>query len=139
MKGAGMHSPSDNLFIGTLERDQRGAGFLRAAKGNYAVHANDPAVPPDVIRSMQLRGGELIETTTRPDPRGRGRRIDKIRKINGAAVEEYAAQPEWGDQTVIDPQLAIRLETPGGPTSMRLIDLMTPIGRGQRALIVAPP
>ncbi len=135
-----MHPATDTPIVGTLERDQRGPNaFLRAQKSNYAAHPGDPLVPQDLIRNFRLSGGEMIEATTRPDPKGRGRRVAEVRSINGLPPAEYAARTPFGELTVVDPHQHIRFETPGGPTSMRLVDLMTPIGRGQRALIVAPP
>ena len=130
---------------GTLELSEKGWGFLRSAKRNYAIHAADPFVPGDVVRRFVLRGGEnLTGDPQRSNGRGGGEpssqfTLRNIRSINGLPAEHYSQITSFNDLTAVDPRQRIQFETPGGPITMRVVDLMTPIGRGQRGLIAAPP
>jgi transcription termination factor Rho len=129
---------------GTLELQEKGWGFLRTAKRNYAIHPSDALVPTDMVRRFGLRGGETI---VGPTQRGHGRQhgvqaqvsLRAIEKVDGMDPEARAALPTFNNLTVIDPREPIRFEIPGGPLTMRVLDLMTPIGRGQRGLLAAPP
>ena len=129
---------------GTLELTEQGGGFLRSAQRNYAVHPTDAFVPADIARRFALRGGETIVGTTR---NAQGRyggfqyrcALQTIASINGQDPANHTERPQFNDLIAIDPKETIRFETPGGPMSMRVVDLMTPIGRGQRGLIAAPP
>lgn len=126
---------------GTLELEKNG-GKLRSAETNYRVRSEDPVITPDLCRTLGLRGGETIVTAV---ARTRGRKPVSIRKaadidsINGGSVDDYLETKPFEDLTAVSPDQPVRFETPGGPLSMRVIDLMTPIGLGQRGLIVAAP
>ena len=129
---------------GTLERREQGGGFMRSAKRNYAVHGMDPFVAEDLIRRFSLRGGEtLVGNVKRGNGRQRGPKsklaLAEIATVNGLEPEAHAELPTFKDLTVVDPRDRLRFEKPGGSISMRVVDLMTPIGRGQRGLIAAPP
>lgn len=134
----------ESVVEGTLELQEKGWGFLRSAKRNYAIHPGDPLVTAEMVRRYSLRGGENV---VGPIQRGNGRQsgvqaqfsVAKLETVNGMAPEANAELQPFNDLTVIDPRQPIRFETPGGPLPMRVIDLMTPIGRGQRGLIAAPP
>ncbi|HEY3245223.1 MAG TPA: transcription termination factor Rho, partial [Phycisphaerae bacterium] len=125
-------------IIGTCEVQERGNAFLRDPKFNYQARPNDPVIPPDMVRSIGLRGGETLAVLVQPAERGRAL-ITNIRAINGIAPDAYAECRPFPDLTAIDPRRRVQFETPGGPVAMRIIDLLTPIGFGQRGLIVAPP
>lgn len=135
---------TDSVAEGTLELLEKGWGFLRSAKRNYAINPADPLVPTDLVRRYSLRGGE---TVVGPLQRGHGRQqgvqaqvsLRAIDKVDGLAPDARAALTTFNELTVIDPRQPIRFETPGGPLTMRVLDLMTPIGRGQRGLLAAPP
>jgi transcription termination factor Rho len=135
---------SDSLTEGTLELQEKGGGFLRSPKRNYAVHPTDPFVPDGLVKRFRLRGGETIAGTAQS---GNGRpgggrslyTLAGVDKVNGLQPEAYAVVPGFNDLTVIDPKRRLKFEMPGGPLSMRVVDLMTPIGLGQRGLIAAPP
>jgi transcription termination factor Rho len=135
---------TDSVAEGTLELQEKGWGFLRSAKRNYAINPADPLVPTDMVRRFGLRGGETI---IGPTQRGHGRQqgaqaqvsLRAIDKVDGLAPDARAAMKPFNELTVIDPRQPIRFETPGGPLTMRVLDLMTPIGRGQRGLLAAPP
>ncbi len=126
---------------GLLELDQQGAGFLRFAARNYAARPDDPYVSPDAIRKFGLRGGELLRGPTGPvEGKGNRRvRLVRIEAINGVPADRWESPTPLADTVAIDPTQALRFSTPGGPLTMRVVDLFTPIGRGQRGLIVAPP
>jgi len=129
-------------FIGVYEGTDRGSGFLREQKSNYRVKPSDPLVTSELARSFGLKGGELVECTTKPakDKRARAKnQIGEVLSIQGCDPKQHESVEPFDDLIAIDPQQAVRFETEGGPTTMRIIDLMTPIGLGQRGLIVAPP
>lgn len=129
-------------FIGVYEQTDRGSGFLREQKSNYRVKPTDPVVTSELARSVGLKGGEVIECTTKPakDKRARGKnQVGEVLSIQQRDPKEYADAEPFDELIAIDPAQAVRFETDGGPAAMRIIDLMTPIGLGQRGLIVAPP
>jgi transcription termination factor Rho len=113
-----------------------GHGFLRT--DGYLPGRGDVYVPAAQIRSYGLRQGDAIEGAIRPPkPGGREKRpaLVQIDTLNGAAPT--AERPEFADLTPLYPQDRLRLEN-GSPTT-RLIDLISPVGKGQRGLIVSPP
>ncbi|HSW45674.1 MAG TPA: transcription termination factor Rho [Phycisphaerae bacterium] len=132
---------------GTLEIQERGGGFLRAPGRNYAIHPGDTFVPIDVIRRFGLRGGEHLVGQADRGHGGGGRHqgpggrmtLNRVDTIDNLEPGRYAELPSFNDLTVVDPRERVRFEIPGGSISMRVVDLMTPIGRGQRGLIAAPP
>lgn len=127
-------------LVGTLEIGPKQDGVLRLQAKNYAVQPGDPVVPANLIAQHRLRGGESIEARIAPPQKHKGaQRIEQALSINGLSPDDYARLSPIEELTVIDPIEPIRLETDGGPTTTRVIDLMTPIGKGQRGLIVAPP
>src|SRR5262249_45994069 len=113
---------------------------LRNHAANYAVSPRDAHVPPELVKSDHLTGGEFIEALAKPDPRRPGGlRVSRIERVCGQPAADFAAHTEFGELTVVDPREPIRLSTIDGPGTTRVIDLMTPIGKGQRGIIVAPP
>jgi len=86
-----------------------------------------------------MRGGEVVVGTARSASAKSGIEIQSIISINGKSPDAHIEVVPFEELTAIDPQQQIRFETQGGPMTMRIIDLMTPIGLGQRGLIVAPP
>lgn len=135
---------SDDLetITGTFEPAGNAAGHLRAAELNYAARRNDALVGPELCRALRLRGGETVTGTVRGNPgrhRNGTRELEEVTSIGGRSIEEYLDLVPFERLTAIDPQEQTCFETPGGPTTMRVVDLLTPIGFGQRGLIVAPP
>ncbi|MCK4658856.1 MAG: transcription termination factor Rho [Phycisphaerae bacterium] len=132
-------------ITGTLELLTNGGGHLRMAEMNYRTRPNDVFVDPNLCRSLRLRGGEtIIGTTQVPTAKGKKGRpptplLAEVNSINGQSVGDHIEAVPLEELTAIDPHHPIRLETPDGSESMRIIDLLTPIGFGQRGLIVAPP
>ena len=135
---------SNNVAEGTLELNERGFGFLRSAKRNYAIQPTDIFVPADIIRKFNLRGGEDIHGAAKPSNGGKNKKrgqlaLAEIETITGRSPDDYIGLTEFKNLTVIDPRERIQFEIPDGPLSMRVVDLMTPIACGQRGLIAAPP
>jgi hypothetical protein len=129
--------PSTDAAEGILEINERGGGVLRDPKRNLIARAQDPLVSPDQIRKLDLRGGELLAGPTARDQRGV--RLASITAVNGVPVAQWQSPTPLADTIAIDPTERLRFDTPGGSPSMRVVELFTPIGKGQRGLLVAPP
>jgi transcription termination factor Rho len=123
---------------GVLEMHQRGHGFLRNPAKNYAATQADPYVPSQLIQKLNLGEGVLLTGTLEPPRRGQGPRLAAVTEIEGADPKTYRRRP-WDELTPVDPTKWIRLETGPEPLTTRVMDMFTPIGKGQRGLIVAPP
>ncbi len=128
----------DAMAQGVLELHAKGYGFLRNPTRNYSPQAGDPFVPAPLIQRLQLREGlALAGPTDNGEPR-RGPRLTRVTLIEGKPAEEYRPR-SFDALTPIDPHEPIRLETGTQPLTTRVMDMLTPIGKGQRGLIVAPP
>ncbi|MBN2371391.1 MAG: transcription termination factor Rho [Vicinamibacteria bacterium] len=122
---------------GLLEIDGSGAGSLRMAERNYLPNREDVIVPPQLVRALSLRDGAEIEGVARD---GGGRRtLIEVAAVQGLPPAQYASLPHFQDLVSINPNDSFRLAGEQGEISLRVIDLITPIGRGQRGLIVSPP
>jgi transcription termination factor Rho len=122
---------------GLIEVSGKGLGFLRDPKRNYTQSPQDIFVTPEVVRKHALRDGLWIKGEIR---RGsRGPQLFKLALINSEDPEKYRNLPVFEELTSINPLERIRLETVPDRYTTRVMDLMTPIGKGQRGLIVAPP
>jgi transcription termination factor Rho len=126
------------LTQGVLELHPKGFGFLRNPARHYAAQPSDPYVPAPLVQRFSLREGMLVSGPVEPPRKGSGPRLSAIEHIEGADPRIFA-QREWDELTPIDPHEHIRLETGPEPMTTRVLDLFTPIGKGQRGLIVAPP
>jgi transcription termination factor Rho len=124
---------------GVLELHPKGYGFLRDPKNYYSATKNDPFVPGPLIEKCRLREGSLVKGEVIPSNRGQGPRLRTVETIEGRSREEWMALKSFDELTAINPFEQIKLETGPTPITMRVLDLLTPIGKGQRALIVAPP
>jgi transcription termination factor Rho len=125
------------LGEGLVEVSGKGFGFLRDPKRNYVQSPQDIFVTPEVVRKHALRDGLWIKGEVR---RGnRGPQLFRLISINGEDPEKYRNLPVFEELTSINPLQRIRLETVPDRYTTRVMDLMTPIGKGQRGLIVAPP
>ena len=122
---------------GILEIMPEGIGFLRE---NYQMSKNDIYVSQAQLRRLNLRNGDLVFGKIRP-PRESERHygLVHVESVNGTPVEESKHRINFEDLTPIFPDELLNLETKESVTSNRLINLIAPIGRGQRALIVSPP
>jgi transcription termination factor Rho len=122
---------------GLIEVSGKGFGFLRDPKRNYVQSPQDIFVTPEVVRKHALRDGLWIKGEIR---RGsRGSQLFKLTEINGEHPDRYRNLPVFEELTSLNPTKRIRLETVPDRYTTRVMDLMTPVGKGQRGLIVAPP
>ena len=122
---------------GIVEVSGKGFGFLRDPKRSFAQHPNDVFVTPELCRAYNLRDGQWVKGNTR---RGnRGSQLFRITEINGDDPDKSLTLPTFDELTVVSPDKRIRLETVPERFTTRVIDLMCPVGKGQRGLIVAPP
>lgn len=124
---------------GLLEMHPNGYGFLRSPGNNYSRERSDPFVPATMIERYGLREGVVVRGMVQPARRDQGPRLREILDVDGIAPDDYAAVKLFDTLTPINPQKWYRLETGSQPLTTRVMDLLTPLGRGQRALIVAPP
>lgn len=128
---------------GVLELHPNGYGFLRSAESNYDRVTSDPFVAGNVIQKLGLRAGVKISGSVQPARGNQGPRVREIYEIDGKEPELFAdekSRPKPFDElTPVTPREWLKLETNNGPVSTRVIDILAPLGKGQRALIVAPP
>ncbi len=124
---------------GVLEMHPNGYGFLRTADTNYIRERTDPFVPATMIDRYRLREGVFIKALVQPGRRQQGPRVREIQEVEGMAPDLYSNVKMFDQLTPINPETWLRLETGQQPITTRVMDLLTPLGKGQRALIVAPP
>ncbi len=124
---------------GVLELHPNGYGFLRNPKTNLLRERSDPFVPGTMIEKFRLREGVLINGLVQQARKQQGPRLKEIVDVDGIKPEEYVNVKSFDELTPINPESWLRLETGPAPLSTRVMDLLTPLGKGQRALIVAPP
>ena len=125
---------------GVLETLPDGFGFLRAPDYNYLPGPDDIYVSPSQIRKFDLRTGDTISGQIRPPKDGeRYFALIKVEAVNFEPPDEARQKIFFDNLTPLYPNERIRLETASENISARVLDLLTPIGKGQRGLIVAPP
>jgi transcription termination factor Rho len=124
---------------GILEMHPNGYGFLRSPETNYQRERTDPFVPATMIERYRLREGVAIKALVQPGRRQQGPRVREIQEVEGMAPDLYPNVKSFDQLTPINPETWLRLETGQQPITTRVMDLLTPLGKGQRALIVAPP
>ncbi|MEW6157910.1 MAG: transcription termination factor Rho [Verrucomicrobiota bacterium] len=132
------HSNSD-YGSGYLEISEKGFGFLRSAENHFQPKPTDIFVTPDTIKKNFLREGCQVEGPTQPPHRGTSPQLREVERVNGLPFSEYTKTVRFENLTTIDPIEKFRLETTPDLIETRVIDLVTPIGKGTRGLIVAPP
>jgi transcription termination factor Rho len=125
--------------VGLLELHPNGYGFLRSPSNNYSRERTDPFVPGTMIEKYSLRPGLMITGMVQQARKQQGPRLREITDVDGVPPEEYVNVKTFDSLTAINPQEWLRLETGPEPLTTRVMDLLTPLGKGQRALIVAPP
>ncbi|MFZ8953040.1 MAG: transcription termination factor Rho [Gammaproteobacteria bacterium] len=129
--------------VGVLETLQDGFGFLRSPEGSYLAGPDDIYVSPGQIRRFGLRTGDKISGLIRPPREGeRYFALLKVGEINDGSPEEAKNKILFENLTPLFPQEKFTLEQGNGSTedlTARIIDMMAPIGKGQRALLVSPP
>jgi transcription termination factor Rho len=125
--------------VGLLELHPNGYGFLRSPTNNYSRERTDPFVPGTMIEKYSLRPGLMIKGMVQQARKQQGPRLREITEVDGLAPDEYVNVKTFESLTPINPREWLRLETGPEPLTTRVMDLLTPLGKGQRALIVAPP
>ncbi|MBD3794733.1 MAG: transcription termination factor Rho [Epsilonproteobacteria bacterium] len=128
------------LFTGILEIMNDGYGFLRSADGNFANSLNDTYVSTTQIKRFALRNGDIVTGQVRsPKEQEKYYALLKIEAINYLPPEEAKKRPLFDNLTPLYANDPLKLEYNSMRLTGRVLDLFTPIGKGQRALIVAPP
>lgn len=123
---------------GILEVMPDGYGFIRCA--NYMPGENDVYVAPSQIRRFGLKTGDILVGNKRTKTQQeKFSALLYIKTINGFTIEEAMRRKSFEDMTPIFPDERIRLEVPGATIAMRVMDMVSPIGKGQRGMIVSPP
>lgn len=132
------HLDSGQMANGILEVMADGFGFIRCE--NYLPGPNDVYVSPAQIRRFNLKTGDIIEGNIRVKTQNeKFSALLYIRSVNGDSPITASRRCNFEDMTPIFPNQRIRLETQRGDVPMRIMDLVSPIGKGQRGMIVAPP
>ncbi len=128
-------------FEGVLEVTPKGFGFLRDPKSNYERRLSDPFLSSKLIDRLNLRPGVFIKGMVQPPvtSRDQGPRLIEVNEIDGMTPEDYFNLTPFEDLTPVNPREWLQLETKITPLTTRVMDILTPLGKGQRALIVAPP
>ena len=125
---------------GVLEILPEGYGFLRSQDWNYLYGPDDIYVSPSQIKRFDLRTGDTVQGQVRPPKEWeKYLALLKVETINGDEPDVAKQRSTFDNLRPRYPDERIRLETPGGDVSMRAVDLLAPLGKGQRGLIVAPP
>jgi transcription termination factor Rho len=125
---------------GYLDMRDEGYGFLRV--NNYLASKSDSYIPVKLSRQYGLRKGDHVAGMSRPAGRNeKNPAMLEILSVNGRPPEQAKKRPRFEDLTALFPDSRLRLEDPSDPTNMvaRIVDLVSPIGKGQRGLIVSPP
>ena len=129
---------SGQIANGILEVMQDGFGFIRSA--NYLPGENDIYVAPSQIRRFNLKTGDIVKGNIRVRTQGeKFGALLYVKSVNGFKPEEANKRFNFEDMTPIFPNERICLEKPGAGISMRVMDLLCPVGKGQRGMIVSPP
>jgi transcription termination factor Rho len=130
--------PTDSQVRGVLEVGEKGFGFLRNPARSFQISPNDIYVSPDVIRKFRLRPGLEIEGRAVPPKKG-SPQLAEIFKINAQPPEKWMSLKKFDDLTSLNPNERFVLETVPDRYTTRVVDLVAPIGKGTRGLIVAAP
>ena len=123
---------------GILEVLQEGFGFLRSA--NFLTGQQDVYVAPSQIRRFGLRTGDMVDGFQKANPDdNKYDALIRINTINGVNPELCSHRPNFEKLTPVFPNSRLSMEVEGGSTALRIVDLISPIGKGQRGMIVSPP
>ncbi len=134
-KGADGNVPKAN---GILEVMPDGYGFIRCE--NFLPGEDDVYVAPSQIRRFRLKTGDILNGDMRP--KGTNEKfgaLTHLNTVNGAKADDIVKRPNFEDLTPIFPNHRLKMETSEENTAMRILDLISPIGKGQRGMIVSPP
>jgi transcription termination factor Rho len=124
---------------GYLEISEKGFGFLRSAEAHFQPKPVDIFVTPDTIKRNFLREGAHVAGPLQAPHRGNSPQLKEVTTVNDLPFADYTKAVRFENLTTIDPIEKFKLETTPDLIEARIIDLVTPIGKGTRGLIVAPP
>ena len=122
---------------GIIEISGKGFGFLRDPQRNFAQSPADIFVSPEMVRRFNLRDGQWLKGMVRKS--GRGQQMHEIESVNGDEPSASCRQPMFDELTVINPNEPLMMATTPERYTTRVLDMIAPIGKGQRGLIVAQP
>jgi transcription termination factor Rho len=122
---------------GIIEMTLKGFGFLRMPEANYEQAKEDIFISPELIRRHSLRHGQWLHGQYQTS--SRGPQFVEISTVNGMTPEEAAKLPHFDELKAINPNKRIAFETTSDRATTRVVDIVAPVGRGQRGLIVSPP
>lgn len=125
-------------YTGVLEINQKGYGFIRKLDYEFSYTPKDPFLRPDEVKLNDLRSGLVLEGEFEEDRNG-NRHVATIERVNGGDKQIWQRTPRFELQTPIMPVDQLKLGFKPSDVELRVMDLVAPIGKGQRALIVAPP
>ena len=135
-------SPSRNKprsCSGVLETHPKGFGFLRQPDKGLARREDDVFVPESIIRDLSMQQGVFVEGECQVNNKKTGARLSTVNRLESVEPKHYKDLIPFEDRTPTNPTNWLNLEYDSCPVSMRVLDLLTPIGLGQRALIASPP
>ena len=124
---------------GFLEVAEKGFGFLRSPENRFQPKPTDIFVTPDTIKRCFLREGCKVAGKLQPPHRGNSPQMKEVQSVNDMPFEEFIQAVRFENLTTIDPIEKFTLETTPDVLETRIIDLVTPVGKGTRGIIVAPP
>jgi transcription termination factor Rho len=123
---------------GVLDLDVKGQNAaLRSLKHNLLPRPDDPEIPKNLVQKLRLRAGQFL--VARAQMRGLKGTVVSVESVDGNPIDTATRLPHFGDLTSVDPVERIKLEHVHNEYVTRVLDLIAPLGKGQRALIVAPP
>jgi transcription termination factor Rho len=122
---------------GILEMTPKGFGFLRMPASNFEQAKEDIFISPEIIRNHALRHGQWLHGKFQAS--NRGPQLVEIQQVNGMLSEDASLLPHFDELTAINPNKRIAFETTSDRATTRVVDIVSPVGRGQRGLIVSPP
>src|ERR1700689_3612254 len=139
MSTASNNANATEIGSGYLEISEKGFGFLRTSQNHFHPKPTDIFVTPATINRNFLREGCPVAGPTQPPHRGNSPQLKTVDKVNEMPFSDYTKSVRFENLTTIDPVEKFNLETSPDLLEQRIIDLVTPIGKGTRGLIVAPP
>ena len=125
-------------YAGVLEINSKGWGFIRKLDYEFTYQPQDPFLKPDEVKELDLRPGLVLEGEFEEDNKGH-KHVASVDVVNGRPVEAWTKSSRFERQTPIMPIEWIKMGHNADDVEMRVVDLVAPIGKGQRSLIVAPP
>ncbi len=125
-------------YAGVLEINAKGWGFIRKLDYEFSFSPQDPFLKPEEVKELDLRPGLILEGEFEEDKRG-NKHVFSVDNINRQSADIWTKSSRFERQTPIMPVEWIKMGEQADNIEMRVIDLVSPIGKGQRALIVAPP